>query len=273
MLRISAIFILGWLAVSPAAAETAMITGANRGIGFEFAQQYAAKGWTVIATARDPSGAKELNALAAKNPKIKVEKLDVADPASIGALAAKYRGQPIDVLVNNAGAFGERKAQSFGSLDLAEFKDVMAVNVFGPLKVSEAFADNVASSGLKKIAVISSALGSIAQARASSAYYYGSSKAAVNYVMKVLAEQMRPRGVSVGIYMPGGVDTRMLREAVGMTQAEAEAAVDRGEAFPTGSFKPLSTEQSVTALMARIAELDQAKSGKFLNFDGAELPW
>jgi len=273
MLKTFAIFVLGCLAATPAVADTAMITGANRGIGLEFVRQYAANGWTVIATARDPATAKDLTALAAKNAKIKVEKLDVADPASIGALAAKYKGQPIDVLVNNAGAFGERQAQTFGSLDLDAFRDVMTVNVFGPLKVSEAFAGNVAAGRQKKIAVISSELGSIAKNRGSSALYYGSSKAAVNYVMKALADHMRGQGISVGIYMPGGVDTRMLREAVGVPQAEAEAAVARGDAFPLASFKPLTTEQSVSALIARIGELDQSTSGKFLNFDGAELPW
>ena len=109
--------------------RTILITGSNRGLGLEFTKQYAAAGWNVIATARDVTGAKELRALASGNPRITLEKLDLLDRPGIKALAAKYRGRPIDVLLNNGGLLGDMKAQQLGSLDDKQFEEVMAVNV------------------------------------------------------------------------------------------------------------------------------------------------
>lgn len=105
---------------------TVLITGANRGLGLEFAKQYATAGWSVIATARNPDAASELRALAAKESRVSIENLDVLDTAAIEALAAKYRGRPIDVLLNNAGVLGDMKLQALGSFDYAEFEEVMA---------------------------------------------------------------------------------------------------------------------------------------------------
>ena len=257
----------------PVLADTVVVTGANRGIGLEFVRQYAARNWTVIATARNPSQAGDLNALAARNASIKIEKLDVVDATSIAALAAKYRGTAIDILINNAGAFGEREGQTFGSYDRETLDEVIGVNVFGPLKVSEAFVDHVAAGKQKKIVVISSISGSIAQVnRPPGAAYYSISKAAANMASRGLSKTLAPRGIAVGIYHPGGVDTRMLREAMGQPQAEAQAAIESGAPFP-GAFKPLSPEDSVRQLIARIDELDLARSGTFLSYDGQTLPW
>ena len=98
------------------------------------------------ATARDPQAAGELTALASTYRSVTVEKLDVLDRAAIKALAAKYRGQPIDILLNNAGVLGDIPAQALGSLDYDEFEEVMAVNVYAPLAMAEAFSDHVAAS-------------------------------------------------------------------------------------------------------------------------------
>ncbi|MDX2221956.1 MAG: SDR family oxidoreductase [Rhodospirillaceae bacterium] len=268
-----ALTIIAALTGASAAAETVLVTGANRGLGLEFTRQYAAKGWTVIATARDPAEAEDLNALAAGNAKIRVERLDVTDAGQIAALAAKYRGTAIDVLLNNAGVFGDRPGQTFGSFDEALLHDVISVNVYGPLKVSEGFAEHVAASGQKKIAVISSIVGSIGNVRgAPSAPYYAISKAAVNMAMRGLSKTLAPRGIAVGIYHPGGVDTRMLREAMGMTRAAAEESLEQGAAFP-GSFKPLTPEDSVAQLIVRIDGLTMDTSGNFVAYDGQALPW
>ena len=97
------LFILPLMSPLPAPAATVLITGSNRGIGLEFAKEYAERGWTVVATARHPEKAGELRSLAKAHPNVAIEKLDVTDEASIGALAKKYAGQPIDVLINNAG--------------------------------------------------------------------------------------------------------------------------------------------------------------------------
>ena len=83
-------------------APTVLITGSNRGLGFEFAKQYAAKNWNVIATARNPDAADDLQALAEQYPNVAIEKLDVTDRDMIDALAEKYKDQAIDVLLNNA---------------------------------------------------------------------------------------------------------------------------------------------------------------------------
>ena len=108
-MRVKGLFVglVTWALCGVAGASTVLVTGTNRGIGLEFVRQYAAQGWTVIATVRNPAAATELAALAAGNPKIRVEKLDVTDVAAVEALAAKYRGQPIDILINNAGALGD----------------------------------------------------------------------------------------------------------------------------------------------------------------------
>jgi NAD(P)-dependent dehydrogenase (short-subunit alcohol dehydrogenase family) len=126
------------------AAPTVLITGANRGLGFEFAQQYAADGWNVIATARKPEAANDLQMLAEEYPQVVIEQLDVRDLDMIDALAAKYVEQPIDVLLNNAGLSGNpMPGQIFKRLDYDLFDDFMETNAQGPLTMSEACLKNV----------------------------------------------------------------------------------------------------------------------------------
>jgi NAD(P)-dependent dehydrogenase (short-subunit alcohol dehydrogenase family) len=251
-------------------AKTVLITGSNRGIGLEFVTQYAAAGWDVIATSRSPGDDEDLKGLAETYPKIVIEQLDVTDLDGIAALAEKYRSTTIDVLINNAGMFGNREGQTWGSFDRDLFRQVMDVNVFGPLKMSEAFAGHVAASGEKKIIVISSTAGSIASIRnGPRAPYYSISKAAANMAMRGTAMRLKEQGIAVGIFMPGAVDTRMLREAFSMAQAEAEASDD----FDYGGFTPLTTEDSVSQMIATISGLTLARSGDFLNYDGSTIPW
>src|SRR5262245_5057975 len=138
---------------------TVLITGGNRGLGLEFARQYAASGWTVIATARDPEAAADLRELALDTRRVTIERLDVLDRDAIVALAKRYEGKPIDLLINNAGIGGDPALQSLGSFDYELFEEAMAVNVYGPLAVSEAFLANVAASRQKKIVAIPSGWG------------------------------------------------------------------------------------------------------------------
>jgi NAD(P)-dependent dehydrogenase (short-subunit alcohol dehydrogenase family) len=237
---------------------TVLITGTNRGLGLEFTRQYAARGWTVIATARDPQAATELRQLAAANKAITVEKLDVQDVATIKTLAAKYKGRPIDVLINNAGVLGEMKAQQLGALDYGEFEQVMAVNVFGALAMAEAFRDHVAVSDQKKIVSLTSRSGIISQPARRGPYFYRASKTALNMVMRVLADDLRDRGVIVALVSPPPTETDMLRALVGPEVAAAQA-------------KPPDV---IAGLIKVIDGLTLAKSGEAPNyFDGTTLPW
>lgn len=270
MRRITFALLTGILLSSPAFAKTVLVTGSNRGIGLEFVTQYANDGWDVIATSRSPDDDEDLKALAAANPKVVIEELDVTDLDEIARLAARYQGTAIDVLINNAGMFGAREGQTWGQLDKDLFEQVMAVNVFGPLKVTEAFEDHVAASSEKKVVVISSAAGSIAAvSNASGALYYATSKAAVNMAMRGTAMRLKDQGIAVAIFHPGGVDTRMLREAFGMSQADAEVATD----FDYRGFTPLTTEDSVSQMRATVAGLTLEQSGEFLRYDGSAVRW
>ena len=130
----------GHAAASDSDRPTVLITGSNRGIGFEFVKQYADKGYRVIATCRNPDSAAELKALASQDDNILVERLDLLDLAGIDALAAKFEGQAIDVLINNGALMrGPDAGQSFGTMDYEEFDRFFHINVRGPLKVTEAF--------------------------------------------------------------------------------------------------------------------------------------
>jgi NAD(P)-dependent dehydrogenase (short-subunit alcohol dehydrogenase family) len=237
-----------------AASATVLITGSNRGIGLEFVRQYAARGWRVIATTRDPAGAAELAALAKASPKlITVEKLDVASDADIAALAARYKGQPIDVLLNNAGMLGDPARQSFQQLDYATFQEVLHVNTYGPLAVSRAFLDNVLASQQKKIVAITSGLSSIENTRRfGSLYFYRISKAGLNMGMRALQAELRPRGIKVGILAPGVVETRLLRQSGFGGQG-------------------MTTEESVRTTMRNIDQLDDSADMRINT--GEKLPW
>jgi NAD(P)-dependent dehydrogenase (short-subunit alcohol dehydrogenase family) len=256
MTRITALVALALLAASSAQASTIMITGTNRGIGLEMVKQYAAKGWDVIATARNPDTATELQALAKANPKITVEKLDVTDVKAIEALAAKYKGKPVDVVVNNAGTLGDVAKQTVGALDQAEFLAVINANTFGALKVTEAFKPNLAAGQMKKAFAMTSGLGSSElTARRGGFYAYRASKAALNIGFRALAADWKAEGLMVGIIAPGMVETDLLA-----------ASGFRGP----GAIK---TDASVAGMMKVIEAMTLESNSKALNYDGQPIPW
>ena len=190
---------------------TVFITGSNRGIGFGLAKNYAIKGWNVIATCRSPNRAEDLKNLAVEYPNILIEELDVTDLDEINQLAIKYEGIPIDVLINNAGILGDVQAQSFGSFDQSTFEKIMLVNAYGPLKVGEAFADNVALSNQKKIVSMTSGLGSMQITGSSDRFYfYRMSKAALNMGIIAMNVSLKEKGVMSALIAPGMVETALL---------------------------------------------------------------
>jgi NAD(P)-dependent dehydrogenase (short-subunit alcohol dehydrogenase family) len=239
------------------ATGTVLVTGSNRGLGLELVKQYAAAGWRVIATARDPASATELNALAAADADVVVEALDVRDVDAIRALAQRHSGRSIDVLIANAGVLGDVSAQQLGALDYSVFEEVMAVNVFGALALAEAFRDNVAGSTQRKIVAITSRSGIISQPGYRGPYFYRSSKIALNMSMRVLADDLRERGVIVALVSPPPTDTDMLRQLIGAENAARQA----------------EPPQVIAGVIALIARLTPADSGQVLYYDGTVLPW
>ncbi|MBX9633856.1 MAG: SDR family NAD(P)-dependent oxidoreductase, partial [Magnetospirillum sp.] len=153
---------------------TILITGANRGLGLEFVRQYAADGWRVIATVRAPLAGK-----AASNAGGEIYVADVSDPNSIQRLKTSLADVALDVVLNNAGVYGDN--QSFGAVDVDGFMNVIRTNTLGPLKMAEAFAGQLA--GRKIIASVSSLMGSIAENTSGGFYAYRASKAALDMVM------------------------------------------------------------------------------------------
>ena len=233
-----------------------LITGSNRGIGLEFTKQYLERGWTVIATARKPEKAENLKQLGIQYPdRLSIHQLDVTDNERIDELANELEGQPIDLLLNNAGISGYIPDQIFGRLDYDSFEQVLAVNTVAPLKMAEAFYTHIKSSNLKKIVSVSSSEGSIGGAyddESGRMYFYRSSKSALNMVMVNLAFQLKSRGIAVGLVNPGPTDTDFMR----------------GIPFPLRS-----TEEAVTDMIENIEDIDLDNTAAYLNYNGKTIDW
>ena len=227
-----------------------LITGANRGLGLEFAKQYLADNWQVYAACRDPSSASELRRLAdGSRGKLLVLSVDVSDLANVRAAAVELKGKPIDLLLNNAGIGGPR-GQTIGNIDYETWARVLDVNTLGPMRVAEAFVDNVARSDRELIVTVTSGMGSISDNSSGGAFAYRTSKAAVNMVMRSLAVDLAPRGITCVVINPGWVRTDM-----------------------GGANARLTAAESVTAMRRLIDKLGPAQSGKFFNHDGREYAW
>lgn len=225
---------------------TVLITGAGRGLGFELARQYAADGWTVIATIREPKAGARLAAL---GKGVEVHIADVTDRATLARLAKDLKGAPIDVLVCNAGIYGPR-GQKLGETDYAAWEEVLRINLLSPMATVEALVDNVAASQQKRIVMMSSQLGSLALSQDGRDPIYRSSKTALNQLMRTLACQLADRGVTVISVSPGWVQTDM-----------------------GGPNAPLTADVSMAGIRKVIAGLSPKDSGTFIHFDGTQNPW
>lgn len=236
---------LAAVASSASAAEplTVLITGANRGIGLEYARQLAAKGYTVIGTARDPAAASELRTITER-----IEALDVTDAASVAAFARRLDGVPIDILINNAGV-GGFDDDHLASIDFDEMQRTFAVNAFGPLRVTQALLPNLQLGQRKLVVGMSSQLGSIERSNGG-IYAYRASKTALNQFNKSLAAEFGPQGFVFTVLHPGWVQTEM-----------------------GGANATLTPEESVRGLIGVIEKLGADDNGRFYDYQGKTIPW
>jgi NAD(P)-dependent dehydrogenase (short-subunit alcohol dehydrogenase family) len=220
------------------------LTGASRGLGLEFAKQYAAEGWRVIATVRDPARADALRAIKGK---VEIHALDVMDFAAAARLGDVLRDEAIDVLIANAGISGPRD-MSLKHIDGDAWAEVFRVNTMAPAAIAGALTDQIARSGQRKAIAISSRLGSMAENNDGGMYVYRSSKAALNAVWRSFA--IDNPGLIATVLHPGWVRTDMGGEAA-----------------------PIAPSESVAGMRRVIDGLTKQDSGGFRNFDGPPLPW
>lgn len=231
--------------------NTVLITGANRGIGLEFARQYAADGWQVVACCRQPQQAEALNRLADQyKDQFSIHRLDVRELTEIDQLSHKLQDLPIDILINNAGVYPHAQNGEFGRISYDDWMEAFRVNTFAPLKMVEALIEQIACSQLKIVATITSKMGSIADNQRGGSYIYRSSKAAVNTVVKSLAIDLQPRGIIAVLLHPGWVQTDM-----------------------GGRGALISTKQSVTGMKSILGRVTHSDTGKFIAYDGQHIPW
>jgi NAD(P)-dependent dehydrogenase (short-subunit alcohol dehydrogenase family) len=233
--------------------ETVLITGANRGLGLELARQYAIDGWRVLACSRKTSD--ELSILARAHPALALHTLDVTVHRQIDELAAQLAGEPIDVLINNAGILGKRDFgngagtdQAFGNTDYADWERIFRTNVMGPMKMAEAFVEHVARSRQRRVVTLSSMLGSMSLNTTGGLYGYRASKAAVNALMKSMAIDLAERQILAVALHPGWVRTEM-----------------------GGRNATLGIPESVAGMRQVIARLTPMDAGRLIAYDGTTL--
>jgi NAD(P)-dependent dehydrogenase (short-subunit alcohol dehydrogenase family) len=209
-----------------------LITGCDTGLGVEFARQYAAASYTVVATCLDPEKATATRAIEGD---IRLHRLDVTDHAAAEALARGLKGEPIDILLSNAGI--GRPHPGFGDTDYEHWRRILEVNLIGPMRLAEMFVDHVAGSEMKVMGFVSSRMGSIALNLTGGSYAYRSSKAGLNAVIKSLAIDLSPRGICCLALHPGWVKTEPgARVELEASVAGMRGVIDRASRHHTGSF-------------------------------------
>jgi NAD(P)-dependent dehydrogenase (short-subunit alcohol dehydrogenase family) len=223
-----------------------LITGANRGLGLEFAKQYAKDGYEVIACSRKINKKDDLHKLQANFKNISIYKLDVANFSSVDQLAKSLR-KPIDILINNAGIYPN---SSIDHIDYKAWLDAFKVNALSAFKMTQAFLPHLKKGQLKKVASLTSKMGSIDDNSGGGEYLYRSSKTALNMVMKSLSIDLKPKGLLLITLHPGWVRTDM--------------------GGPNGL---IDVEESVAGMKHQINKLSIKTSGQFIAYDGKKIPW
>jgi NAD(P)-dependent dehydrogenase (short-subunit alcohol dehydrogenase family) len=224
-----------------------VITGTNRGIGFELTRQALARGDEVDAAARRPEGARALGELAAKyGDRLRLHACDVTSDPSVRAFVAGLAPGRIDVVLNNAGVMG--KLTSLEDLDMADAVETFEVNALGPLRVSKALLPRLEHGA--KLVHITSGMGSITDNTSGGAYAYRMAKAALNMASRSMAVDLRGRGMLSVVVNPGWVKTDM-----------------------GGAGAPLPVETSAANILRLIDGLRAEQSGAFLDHSGSEWPF
>ncbi len=228
---------------------TYLVTGANRGIGYEYCKQLQARGDEAIALCRHSSEA--LDKLS-KSSGLRIETgIDISDDEAIATLVKSLQQQPIDILINNAGIY---RQSNLDDLNIDGIREQFEVNAIAPLKLTKALLPNLNKStaeGGAKVAIMTSRMGSIGDNTSGGSYGYRLSKTALSMAGKSLSHDLEPQGIAVAILHPGLVST-------GMTNFN-----DSG----------ISPEESVKGLLARIDKLTLKTTGTFWHSNGEVLPW
>lgn len=236
---------------------TMLITGANRGLGLDFTRRLAAEGWTIHACCRNPGKADALHALSDTHD-VTVHPLDVTDFGQIDALKKEIGDTPLDVVFNNAGIMEtsqrtlslDHTTQMFDTLDEDEWMAVLRINTLAPMRMCEVFVDNVAASDRKQIWFMSSIVGSIRSNQTGRWYHYATSKTALNMVMRSMAADLHDRGITVISLHPGWTQTDM-----------------------GGPQAALTIDESVGGMVDVVKALSPADSGRFIAWNGEDVPW
>lgn len=222
---------------------TVLITGAARGIGLEFVRQYAAAGWSVIGTCRDPADAEKLQALG----DVRAELLDMRDRPALAAFGDRLAGAPLDLFIANAGITAPDRMTSAEDAD--RFLEVLAVNSVAPTLLAVSLRPNVVQAQGKMVAVTSE-MGSIARNASGGWLAYRASKSALNSAWRTLAIEMAADPIAIAMLHPGWVKTDM-----------------------GGRGAPLEPPESVRAMRQVINRLSANDKGVYLNYRGETLPW
>ncbi|MEY5020640.1 MAG: hypothetical protein RJA91_175 [Pseudomonadota bacterium] len=225
---------------------TVLITGTNKGLGLEFVKQFAIEGYQVIACTRKINKKDELHQLQEKFKTISICKLDIANFSSIDQFAKLFK-KPIDILINNAGVYPD---SSIDHVDYKAWLDAFKINTLAAFKMTKAFLPHLKKGRLKKIASLTSKMGSIDDNSGGGEYIYRSSKTALNMVMKSLSIDLKPFDLSVITLHPGWVRTDM--------------------GGPNGL---IDVDESVAGMKRQIDKLTIRTTGQFIAYDGKKIPW
>ena len=226
---------------------TILVTGANRGLGIEFVEQYLNEGNEVIATYRNENSSIDLIEMGNERSNLKLLQLDVSSNKSLNSFAENLGNLPIDIFINNAGVYGPRNS-SFGNVDEENWIPAIKVNTIAPILMTQLIIKNIRSGADKKLIYITSKMGSIDDNKGGGAYVYRSSKTALNSVVKSLSVDLENEGMTVALIHPGWVKTDM---------GGPSALIDK--------------DTSVRGMTEVISNLDISSTGNFYNYDGSIL--